>query len=133
MIDKEKVLINIPADGNYIEILGYKIDGFESFEAFCEHLKKCAELEEENNRLKAEAKVKSKCTVMETMARCIETQEKEIERLKKLLVGRICLQSVFRQVALFVIHPNQRKKIISSKDRHRVGAMWKGARVDERP
>lgn len=135
MIDKEKVLIYIPADGNYIEILGYKIDGFESFEAFLEHLEKYAEMEEEikhlkadkeglingqislqkalahkdseikrlstlaelgnmrandyrvmrDRALKAEAKVESKSAVMGTMARCIEIQDKEIERLKKLL------------------------------------------------
>ena len=49
-----RILINVPADGNYIEILGHRFDGFESFEAFLEHLKKCAELEETVNRQKAE-------------------------------------------------------------------------------
>ncbi len=34
---------------------------------------------------RAEAKVESKTAIMETMARCIEIQEKEIERLKRLL------------------------------------------------
>ena len=104
MSDKARVLINIPTDENYIEILGYKIDGFKSFEAFCEHLKKYAELEEENKYLKDKAeglingqislqkhlsemttKVESKKAVMNTMARCIDIQENEIERLKKLL------------------------------------------------
>ena len=37
--EKGRTLIDIPADGNYIEILGHRIDGFESFEAFLEHLK----------------------------------------------------------------------------------------------
>lgn len=48
MTDKNegRLLINIPADGNYIEILGYRIDGFESLEAFLEHLEKYAVLEE---------------------------------------------------------------------------------------
>lgn len=53
MTDNEN-LIYIPKDANYIEILGYRIDGFNNFEAFCEHLKKYAELEETVNRLQAE-------------------------------------------------------------------------------
>lgn len=49
-----RILINVPADENYIEILGHRIDGLESFEAFLEHLKKCAELEETVKSQKAE-------------------------------------------------------------------------------
>lgn len=52
MTDKNKNLIYIPADGNYIEILGYKIDGFESFEAFCEHLNKYSKLESRCERFR---------------------------------------------------------------------------------
>ena len=52
MSDINKNIIYIPADGNYIEILGYKIDGFESFEAFCEHLNNYAKLEDRCERLK---------------------------------------------------------------------------------
>ena len=44
--NKNTHLIYIPKEANYIEILGHRIDGFDSFEAFCEHLKKYAELEE---------------------------------------------------------------------------------------
>jgi hypothetical protein len=40
MTDNEKMLIHIPAGGEYIEILGHRIDGFDSFEAFCQHLGK---------------------------------------------------------------------------------------------
>jgi hypothetical protein len=56
MTDKNegRLLIDIPADGNYIEILGYKIDGFESFEAFLEHLKNYVVLEETVKAQKAE-------------------------------------------------------------------------------
>ena len=50
----DRTLIEIPKDGNYIEILGHRIDGFESFEAFCEYLNKCAVLEETVNRQQAE-------------------------------------------------------------------------------
>ena len=50
----EKMLIDIPKEGNYIEILGHKIDGFDSFESFCEYLKKYAELEETVNRQQEE-------------------------------------------------------------------------------
>lgn len=56
---EDRLLIFIPKDGNYIEILGHRIDGFESFEAFCEHLKNYAVLEE-----------------------TVKTQKAEIERLK---------------------------------------------------
>lgn len=45
-------IIYIPADGNYIEILGHRIDGFESFEAFCEHLHKYSKLESRCKRFK---------------------------------------------------------------------------------
>ena len=46
MGDNNTNLIYIPKNANYIEILGHRIDGFDSFEAFCEHLKKYTELEE---------------------------------------------------------------------------------------
>lgn len=54
MTNENKNLIYIPKDANYIEILGYRIDGFDSFEAFCEHLKKYAELEDTVERQKVE-------------------------------------------------------------------------------
>lgn len=54
MTNENKNLIFIPKDANYIEILGYRIDGFDSFEAFCEYLKKYAELEEIVEHLQAE-------------------------------------------------------------------------------
>lgn len=56
MTENEKTLIYIPNNREYIEILGYRIDGFDSFEAFCEHLKKYAEMEDLINRQKAEIK-----------------------------------------------------------------------------
>lgn len=54
MNDNGKILINIPKDGNYIEILGHRIDGFDSFESFCNYIKKYSEMEETINRKKAE-------------------------------------------------------------------------------
>ena len=50
----DRCLINIPADGNYIEILGHRIDGFESFETFLDHLEKYAVLEETVKNQKVE-------------------------------------------------------------------------------
>ena len=90
MNGKERILIHIPADGNYIEILGFKIDGFKSFEAFCEHLKKYAELEEENNRLKDEKKclVDSQINLQKILSEKIaerDSAKAEINHLKKLL------------------------------------------------
>ena len=52
MTDNDRMLIHIPKDGEYIEILGHRIDGFDSFQAFCEYLKKFAEMEETINRQK---------------------------------------------------------------------------------
>lgn len=52
--NEDKTLIFIPKDANYIEILGHRIDGYDGFEAFCEHLKKYAELEETVNHLQSE-------------------------------------------------------------------------------
>ena len=57
---EDKLLIYIPKDGNYIEILGHRIDGFESFEAFCEHLKNYAVLEETVKAQKAEIEMLEK-------------------------------------------------------------------------
>lgn len=54
MTDNEKMLIHIPACGDYIEILGHRIDGFDSLQAFCEHIKKYSEMEETINRQKVE-------------------------------------------------------------------------------
>lgn len=54
MTDNDRMLIYIPKDGEYIEILGHRIDGFDSFQAFCEYLKKFAEMEDTINRQKAE-------------------------------------------------------------------------------
>ena len=55
MIENEnKNLIWVPKDANYIEILGHRIDGFDSFEDFCEHLNKYAELEETVQRQQTE-------------------------------------------------------------------------------
>ena len=69
---EERTLISIPKDGQYIEILGHKIDGFESFEAFCEHLNKYAKLEAENERLRSVIKelqkeVKSLCRILDNV------------------------------------------------------------------
>lgn len=49
---KDRILIDIPADGNYIEIMGHKIDGFSSFQEFRDYLGKRAEIEYENQVLK---------------------------------------------------------------------------------
>lgn len=50
--DKDKALIFVPADKSYIQILDYKIEGFDSWESFLEHLKKYAEMEQEIQTLK---------------------------------------------------------------------------------
>lgn len=54
MSNKDTNLIFVPKDANYIEILGHRIDGFDSFEDFCEYLNRYAELEEMVKRLQAE-------------------------------------------------------------------------------
>ena len=88
MSDKSRVLIHIPASGNYIEILGYKIHGFKSFEAFCEHLKKYAELEEANARQKDE--IESLTVVNETLQKYVAKLNKELARadVRVVCIGR---------------------------------------------
>lgn len=54
MAGQDRVLIFVPNDGNYVEILGHRIDGFDSFESFCDHLKKFAEMEETIEKQKVE-------------------------------------------------------------------------------
>lgn len=50
----ETPLIFIPRDEPYIEILGNRIDGVDSFESFIEYLKKVDDIEKENKQLKKE-------------------------------------------------------------------------------
>ena len=48
----ERILIDIPSDGSYIEILGHRIDDHGGWDKFMEYLDKCAGLEEENRKLR---------------------------------------------------------------------------------
>lgn len=82
--NEKRFLIDIPADGNYIEILGHRIDGFESFEAFCEHLKKYAELEEtvKSQKAEIEALKEAKEKAQATAAGVIKRQDAEIKKLR---------------------------------------------------
>ena len=50
----ETPLMFIPKDEGYIEILGYKIDGVNSFESFIEYLKTVADIEKTNEKLNEE-------------------------------------------------------------------------------
>ena len=51
----DEPIIFIPKEGNYVEILGHRIDGdFKSFEDFCKFLDKIKQTEIENEQLKAE-------------------------------------------------------------------------------
>ena len=52
--DEDRVIFEVSRDGNWIEILGHRIDGFNSFEGFIEYLKHIVEVEEENKLLKAD-------------------------------------------------------------------------------
>lgn len=49
---KRKYLMYIPHDKSYIEILGHRIDGFDSFESFYEYLKKFDSMERELQKYK---------------------------------------------------------------------------------
>ena len=88
MTDKGRELIHIPANAEYIEILGHRIDGYESFEAFLEHLNRYAELEETVERQKAEIGEQDKA-ILSALKRMGEIREEtaseifaEIEGLK---------------------------------------------------
>lgn len=48
----EKYVIHIPKEKDCIYIAGYKIDGFDSLENFCEYLQKYREVEEELKKYK---------------------------------------------------------------------------------
>ena len=50
--DKEKILIDIPADGNYIEIMGHRIDGYGGFDEFIDDLNECKDAQHRWNMLK---------------------------------------------------------------------------------
>lgn len=52
--DEERVVIEVSKDGNWVEILGHRIDGFDSFEAFLDYLKGIVAIEEENVALRAQ-------------------------------------------------------------------------------
>lgn len=62
MGEDEKPIIFIPREGNYIEILGHKIDGYSSFESFLEELKELKDVREKNKELENNLdKVEGKC------------------------------------------------------------------------
>ena len=50
--EEGREIIYIPADENYVRILGHKIEGFESFEHFVSYLEQCDRYEKENEKLK---------------------------------------------------------------------------------
>ena len=50
--EEGREIIYIPADENYVRILGHKIDGFESLEHFVSYLEQCDRYEVENKKLK---------------------------------------------------------------------------------
>lgn len=103
--EKGRTLIDIPADGNYIEILGHRIDGFESFEAFLEHLKKYAVLEE-----------------------TVKTQKAEIERLTTQRDKAVKDFTEFAQRAYE--NPFACERCVNSVSNGR-GCLWKGEHEDE--
>jgi len=71
-MSKTPYIIDIPADGNCIYILGYKIDGFESFEQFLEYLNNYQKLEKRCNRLKDY--ITSKDTIDELSEGCLRNK-----------------------------------------------------------
>lgn len=53
--DKEgEALIEIPAEGKYIKILGHKIDGYSSFEEFIEELNELKNIRDKAKELEIE-------------------------------------------------------------------------------
>ena len=99
--EKQKYLFYIPARGRYIEILGYKIDGFESFEAFCEHLNKYAEMEKEIEKLHQNLKeahidiqekqeqIEALIAGLETLQKALAEKDAEINNLNDLVVYNV--------------------------------------------
>lgn len=51
-MEEEKNIIYIPAEGNYIEILGHKIEGYSSFESFCKELNELKDIKKQYKELK---------------------------------------------------------------------------------
>lgn len=85
---EEKPLIFVPAEGNYIEILGHRIEGFESWEAFLEYANKLAALEEENKKL-----VDEKTEFIEYLK--VKLEESKLERMH---IDGMCFTSIKEQV-----------------------------------
>ena len=53
--EKNRPLITIPKNANYVEILGHKLYGeFDSFQSFVDYLQSVSDTEKENERLKKE-------------------------------------------------------------------------------
>ena len=84
MKDDDTMLIHIPKDREYIEILGHRIDGYDSLMSFCEHLKKYAELEETVNRQRVEIEKFADIGKMYSEIRA-EAVKEFAERLKEYL------------------------------------------------
>ena len=56
-VEDERIIIEFSQEGKYVEILGHRIEGYESWEAFVEHLKHLAALEDENEKLHEENRI----------------------------------------------------------------------------
>lgn len=52
--EEERIIFEVSRDGNWVEILGHRIDGFDSFEKFIDYLKGIVAIEEENVALRAQ-------------------------------------------------------------------------------
>ena len=95
----DKPLIIWPKDKSYIQILDYKIEGFEDFEAFMKYLKRVTEVEKENDRLKEEIRL-----LRNDKSRVIEYLETRIEECKidRAYENRIALvgmrESIYQEV-----------------------------------
>ena len=85
---EENPLIFVPAEGNYIEILGHRIEGFDSWESFQEYLKKRTALVEENKKLTNE-----KSSLIDYLK--VKLEESKLERMH---VDGMCFTSIKEQV-----------------------------------
>lgn len=97
--DKEPVIM-IPREGNYVEILGHRIDGgFESFDGFIKYLGEIKQTEQENERLKADKKVLENYSCQMEYYLLAKIEEAKLDRT---YVNGICVpnksEEIYKQV-----------------------------------
>ncbi len=109
---KEECLIWIPAEGNYIEILGHRIDGYNSFENFIDELHELQNIREKHKKAEEDNKI----------------LKIQVDLLKEVLLDKMSLErhSVFKKIHINSIPKSKIKEKIEELENLQKGFCMSG-------